>query len=369
MAFDANDYTDKVLGALGLRKLANIINNHVHKKAELQEDIEVKNPRVSVQGWGNGTTISHTEFKTLDDVMNYMFRNVIAEAQPTLSAILPTMTITLDVTSSSAEVGTQVTITPKFSTFNEGSIGTCIEPWEEEPHQSRVASGSTKSGTAKFASKGKNGTIDPSVYSENISETITLANGNNFSEHYVGRIGYTESTAKSYTSYGKEATKNTGVTYFAAGTTANSAVARSTIVGYFPSFGNISRTDSSKKYSSTITNLGNTLNGVSNNVEFYVGNIKTSVGNNIQIYVKDTLTINGKLAHWDAIGQKWVDEDTSTESGYYATIPAGTTTANFPKKFAEGEDVSGKTAYKKIYLTSTAMELGAAKWRISLKSV
>ena len=253
---------ERYLNESGLLRFWNTkIKPLIYKKATLQEDLVVKNPRVTVD-LDDGYTFPAGS--TMEDLFRYLYRHVYEEVQPNQTVILPSVTLQVTIPTS-GEVNDTVTYTVKKKSFDQGKIGTCIAPFEEEVHQSRINSGSTEvSGTFKIYSGSTNVPADctdePEMSEGEVTGTLQLVNKgtNNIGIYYCGTSEYTKSTAASVTSYNKAASV-TGVSSFGASTTSKSACVTGYSLGYYPSFGNISFT-STESSPSTINNLGNRLN-------------------------------------------------------------------------------------------------------------
>ena len=339
----------------------NKIKPLIYKKATLQEDLVVKNPRVTVD-LPDGHTFAAGS--TMEELFRYLYRHVYDEVQPNLPVILPTVTLKLTTAKASAEVGEVISYTVQKNQFNQGKVGSCTEPWEEEPHQSQINSGSTEVTGSLIIYRGNEN--DP----EKCNTVLSLNNGkytdsfeisqlgtNTLGLFFCGTVQYESSTATSKTSYGN-ATNVTGISSFGEGTTAKSVCVTGNVKGYYPSFGNISETPTEQS-PVTINNLGDKFN-VSGTTEFYYGPTNTIGSNTTSFEVYFPSTLNGTVEYYDTITQTWTVVDSEIVSGKYATIPAGNDTSKFPNRGL----VSG-VEYKLIK-QAAGLAYGARKYRLKL---
>lgn len=359
----AKNYLDE----LGLSKFWNDkIKPLIYRKATLQNDLVVKNPRVTV----DADVKKHTfpAGSNIEEVLNYLYRNVIAEANPNRPVVYPTVTTKCTAAVSEAELNSVVSYTVQKNSFSAGTIGTCVAPWEEEPHQSSIASGSTeKTGEFKIYSGSTNVpskcTDEPAMSEGKVTGDITVSvvGDNPAGVYYCATTGYNGSTAISKTSYGNTADVS-GVSSFVAGTTAKSACVTCKVTGYKPAFGNIKLSESTAA-DTNISNLGNNINAAGTK-EFWYGPVDTT-GTNTQtfhIYIPSERSMSN-LEWYDAQTQSWVvmSGDVETASGrFYATLPAGNDSSKFPDK-----GLASGTEYKEIHVIS-GQAWGARKYRITL---
>lgn len=342
----------------------NKIKPLIYKKATLQEDLVVKNPRVTVD-LPDGHTF--TAGSTMEELFRYLYRHVYDEVQPNLPVILPSISLKLTMAKSSVEVGETVNYTVQKDQFNQGKIGSCTEPWEEEPHQSQINSGSTeKSGTLKFYRGNENNpescntelTLNDGKYTSNFE--ISQSGTNNLGLFFCGTVQYNSSSATSKTSYGNTASV-TGVSSFGEGTTSRSSCVTGNVKGYYPAFGNISTT-ATEQSTATISNLGDKFNAVGT-TEFYYGPTNTIGDNAVSFEIYFPATLNGSVQYYDTITQAWTTIETSTISKKYATIPAGTDTTKFPN-----QSLTSGVEYKLIKQAAGGA-YGPRKYRLTLENV
>lgn len=334
----------------------------IYRKATLQEDLVVKNPRVTVD-LEEGYTFKAGS--TMEDMFKYLYRHVYEETQPEMSVILPSVTVQISIPET-AEVNDTVTYAVSKKSFNQGKVGSCIEPWEKEPQQGLILSGSTEK-TSEF--KIYSGTTnDPEECTTELSMTGSTVTGsfnvakpgsNALGTYFCGATGYTESTATSKTSYGNPANDVPGITSFSEGTTAKSPCVTGAVTGYYPSFGNISFTSSTSS-PSNITNLGNKMNKVGT-TEFYYGPVNTVGPNNTSFEIYFIATVkSATVQYWDTITSAWVNVPTTLTSGHFATMPAKNDTSRWPN----GSLKTG-TEYKLTRLAS-GNAYGARRYRLIL---
>lgn len=335
----------------------------IYKKATLREDLTVKNPRVEVADEVKDHTFRKGE--TLEDVLNYLYRNVIAEAQPNKKATLPTITVNVKMDKSTAELNEVIGYTVSQGTFNKGTIGTCAQPWEEEAHQVTVGAGSSvKSGTFKVyvgdSNNTENMTEDETQSGETVKGSITIntVGANAIGKFYSCTVDYTASTTPSVTSYNKAATPVEGTTFFNEGTTARATAVTGSVTGYKPSFGNISASTTSAS-TGTISNLGNKYNSRTT-TDFYYGPTDTTGTNNTSFEIYFPAEFTGKVEYYDTITREWAEVATVVTASHFATLPAGSTTANYPNGSLE----SG-VEYKLIR-QATGGAYGPRQYRLTL---
>lgn len=319
--------TDQFLNRSGLEELSTSIKTHVHRKAELQENIDVRNPRVYVEGWENGDVIDSSVFRTLDDVMNFMFDNTKPEQNPDGSCVLPTMTLGGD-EKVVQEVRTIATFRPRHKTFDAGKIRTCAEPWYGEMFCISVPSGSTLASPPNYMIANCGQTTEVPQFAlwaqeDDVVETVTVQHGTQYTNYYRGTCDYNESTALSYTTHGK-LVEILGVTYFDSGTTEPSPAIRKEIVGYYPSFGTAAAGDDMKVNDgspsigsgantySTIQKYGNYLNIPG---EFY---IKVNAENVAQwvLYYHASLTFSGCEKYDPTLKKTYTGQSNSSFTEY-----------------------------------------------------
>ena len=359
----AKNYLDE----LGLSKFWNDkIKPLIYRKATLQNDLVVKNPRVTVDDDVKQHTF--TAGSNIEEVLNYLYRNVIAEANPDKPVVYPTVTTKCTPDVSEAELNSVVSYTVQKNSFSAGKIGTCVAPWEEEPHQSSIASGSTeKTEEFKIYSGSTNVpgecTDEPEMADGKVigDITVSVVGKNPAGVYYCATTGYNGSTAESKTSYGNKANVS-GVSSFIAGTTVKSACVTCDVTGYKPAFGNIKLSESTAA-DINISNLGNNINAAES-TEFWYGPVDTTSTNTatFHIYIPSERSMSG-LEWYDAQTQSWVDMisdvETSSEK-FYATLPAGNDSSKFPDKgLTEGVE------YKEIHVID-GQAWGARKYRITL---
>lgn len=351
----------KFLDESGLLRFWNTkVKSLIFKKATLQQDLVVKNPRVTVD-LPDGYTFQ--KGSTMEDLFRYLYRHVYEEVNPNLSFVLPTVTVKVTNTSS-CEVGDSVTYTVQKDSFSAGQIGTCEEPWEETPHQTRVASGSTEiTNLFKIYSGSTDSpeecTDEPTMSSGKVTGTLLAENEgvNRLGIYFCGTTQYNMSTAKSYTSYHNEVNIS-GVSSFIAGTTVKSACKTTSVTGYYPSFGNVlfSATETSP---STINNLGNKINKAGS-TEFYYGPTDTTSGNNTSFEIYFPATLSAVVKYWNTITNKWEEVQTTTTAKHFATMPAKNDTSRYPN----GSLASGKEY--KLIRQADGGAFGARKYQITL---
>ena len=337
----------------------------IYKKATLQEDLEVKNPRVTVD-LPDGYTFPAGS--TMEDLFRYLYRHVYDEFQPNLTVQLPSVTVKVTIPTS-AEVDDDVTYTVSKKAFNQGKIGTCVAPWEEEAHQERINSGSSEvANTFKIYSGNTNVpaecTDEPEMVDGVVTGTLHVSNKgtNNIGIYFCGTTSYTQSTAQSKTSYGNNASVS-GVSSFGAGVTSKSPCVTNYIVGYFPSFGNVSFAETENSPTTEEigdrANLGSRFNSVGEG-EFYYGPTNTDQGNDVTFEIYFPSTFNGSVQYWDTITNAWTDVPTTTTSGHFATMPAKNDTTHYPYN-----DLVTGTEYKLIR-QSQGYVYGKRKYKLIL---
>ena len=348
--------------------LSRLWNNKIKPLATLQNALVVKNPRVQV----SAEVKSHTfpAGSNIEDVLNYLYRNVIAEEQPNQLVVLPTITTTCTPASNKAELNSVISYTVQKGSFAAGTIGTCVAPWEEEAHQDSIASGSTESESVsayKIYSGSTNVpsacTTEPTMTDGKVTGSITVSNvgTNEAGVHYCSTIGYSASSAASKTSYNKPASVP-GVSSFTEGTTVKSPCVTCSVTGYKPAFGNI-KLSSSTAADTNISNLGDAIN-VTGSKDFWYGAVDTTGSNaaSFHIYFPSERSMS-KLEWYDAQTQSWVnmtgDVETSTGT-FYATLPAGNDTSKFPD-----QGLSSGVEYKEIHVKA-GQAWGARKYKITL---
>lgn len=353
---------ERYLNESGLLRFWNTkIKPLIYKKATLQQDLVVKNPRVTVDLPDNYTFPAGS---TMEDLFRYLYRHVYDEVQPSSTVILPSVTVkvTLD---STAEVEDDITYTVQKDSFSAGQIGTCEAPWEEAAHQTRIASGSTEiSNSFKIYSGSTNVpdqcTTEPEMSGGKVTGTLHIANSgtNNIGIYFCGTSSYTASTASSRTSYNKPANV-TGVSSFGGGTTDKSQCKTGYSVGYYPSFGNVEFSEITTS-PTLIKNLGNRMNSATT-AEFYYGPTDTTGSNNTTFEIYFPATLNGSVQYKDPITGAWTNVPTTVTSGHYATMPAKEDKSRYPNN---SELQSGKE-YKLISQAS-GLTYGSRHYRLIL---
>lgn len=341
----------------------NKIKPLIYKKATLQRDLVVKNPRVTVD-LPDGYTFAAGS--TMEELFRFLYSQVYDEVQPNLPVILPSISLKLNMAKSSAEMGETVNYTVQKNQFNQGKIGSCIEPWEEDPHQSQINSGSTeKTGTLVIYRGNRNNpescntvlTLDNGKYISNFK--ISQLGTNNLGLFFCGTVQYSSSSAISKTSYGNTANV-TGVSSFGEGTTSKSSCVTGNVKGYYPAFGNISTT-TTEQSTTTISNLGDKFNTVGT-TEFYYGPTNTIGNNSVSFEIYFPATLKGSVQYYDTITQTWTTIETNTISEKYATIPAGTDTSKFPNR-----NLTSGVEYKLIKQAAGGA-YGPRKYRLTLEN-
>ena len=319
---------ERYLNESGLLRFWNTkIKPLIYKKATLQQDLVVKNPRVTVDLPDNYTFPAGS---TMEDLFRYLYRHVYDEVQPSSTVILPSVTVkvTLD---STAEVEDDITYTVQKDSFSAGQIGTCEAPWEEIAHQTRIASGSTEiSNSFKIYSGSTNKpaqcTTEPEMSDGKVTGTLHIANSgtNNIGIYFCGTSSYTASTASSRTSFGNV------------------------------EFSEITTSPT------LIKNLGNRMNSATT-AEFYYGPTDTTGSNNTTFEIYFPATLNGSVQYKDPITGAWTNVPTTVTSGHYATMPAKDDKSRYPNN---SELQSGKE-YKLISQAS-GLTYGSRHYRLIL---
>lgn len=332
----------------------------IFRKATLQTDLVVKNPRVPVGEEVNNHTF--TAGMTMEEVFNYLYRNIIPEADPTTPIVRPTVSLKINV-ASNAELYDLVDYVVMKNTFNPGTVGTCIAPWEEEPHQSTLPSGSTEKANTLVIYSGPSANDCPNTPTMTGGTVegqlaITEVGPNHAGIYFSATTKYTGSTANSVTSYNNPA-HVVGVSTFGEGTTEKSPGITFTVTGYKPAFGNISES-ATQNSPTTILNLGNKFN-THGTKEFYYGPVNTVGQNNVTFQIYFPAEYNASVEYFDTITQAWTSVDTVTVYDKYANLPAKDNTSRYPDKgLATGVEY-GLIQY------AAGQAYGARRYRLTLR--